>query len=54
MKWNVVFVIMTMLIINTIFVFSGRTNEITIKNNEADVPIWKVGDYWKYDIEFDG
>ena len=54
MKWNVVFVIITMLIINTVFVFSGRTNEITIKNNGADVPIWEVGDYWKYDVEFDG
>ena len=31
--------------INTVFVFSGRTNEITIKNSGEDVPIWEVGDY---------
>lgn len=53
MQKKIVFlVIVSMLFVNTAFGIS--TVNLNATNDGIEVPIWNVGDYWKYDVEFSG
>ena len=55
MRKKIVFLVaICMLMVNTAFALGVNSNNITTTSAGVDVPVWEVGDYWKYDLDLSG